>query len=495
MDFLDPRKRRHRKAQLLVGYGLVAIAIGFASVILVYGAYGYGINTKTGDVIQNGLLFVDSKPGGADIYLNSKSQHSTTSARLVLPAGTYNLALKKTAYYDWQRTFTLPEHAIARYVYPFLYPLKPTSITLKVYSAAPPLTTESLDRKWLLVQLPTTSGTVIFDEYDLGNLAALNNVLTLPASLLTTANQAGSSLSVVEWASDNRHVLLKHDYPGGPEFIIFDRQDPTKSLNLNKLLSINPSQVALKNKKIDQLYVYDQPSIILSVADVAKATVTPLLKQVLAFKSSGSDLISYITDQGASTGQLVARIWEAGKSYSFNTFSSGATYLLDEAQFQDHWYYVAGSDTATRINIYKDPLSGLKDPAISKAVPLLSLRGQGASQLSFSTNARFISLQAGSKFAVYDLETQTNYQYSLAESLEGPMHWMDGHRLIGQSAGQVLAMDYDATNKHLLVPTVNNDGGYFDSSYNHLITTAQVPGSDSVALNSVDLRAGADLPR
>jgi hypothetical protein len=67
MDFLDPRRFRKQKIRLMVGYILIAVAIGLGTVILVYGAYGYGINTKTGDIVQNGLLFVDSKPGGADI--------------------------------------------------------------------------------------------------------------------------------------------------------------------------------------------------------------------------------------------------------------------------------------------------------------------------------------------------------------------------------------------------------------------------------------------
>jgi hypothetical protein len=106
MDFLDPRKKRAHHIRLMIGYCLVAIAIGLGTVVLVYSAYGYGVNTKNGDIVQNGLLFVDSKPGGANIYLNNKSVNQTTSARLILPAGDYDLALKKTGYRDWERKFS-----------------------------------------------------------------------------------------------------------------------------------------------------------------------------------------------------------------------------------------------------------------------------------------------------------------------------------------------------------------------------------------------------
>ena len=82
-------------------------------------AYGYGFNTKTGGVVENGLLFVDSKPGGATIYLNGQNQNETTSARMVLTGGAYDLSLKKDGYIDWQRRTTVSEHSVLRMVYPF----------------------------------------------------------------------------------------------------------------------------------------------------------------------------------------------------------------------------------------------------------------------------------------------------------------------------------------------------------------------------------------
>jgi hypothetical protein len=259
MDFLDPRKYRRQKITLMVGYVLIAIAIGLGTIVLVYGAYGYGINTKNGDIVQNGLLFVDSKPGGADIFLNNKSINQTTSARLVLPAKDYDILIKKTGYRDWERKFTLDEHTISRFVYPFLFPNKPVTATLKNYLGQPPLFMQSPDRHWLLVQIPDpASKTVTFDEYDTNDFTKPSVPVTLPTALLTKTASATSTLTEVDWSSDNNHVLLRHDMPEGNEFVILDRNSPEKSVNVNKTLSINPLQVAFKNKKADQLYVYMQ---------------------------------------------------------------------------------------------------------------------------------------------------------------------------------------------------------------------------------------------
>lgn len=495
MDFLDPRKKRTHKIRLIVGYVLVSIAIGLGTVILVYDAYGYGINAKTGDIIQNGLLFVDSKPGGANIYLNGRSQNANTSARLILPAANYQLTIKKSGYRDWQRIFTLTEHSISRYVYPFLFPAKPVPKTLKTYPGNQGLVSASPNRQWLLVQTAATSlSSVNFDQYDTTNLGLPAKPIALPNSLLISPWRAGDSLVEVEWAADNNHLLFQHIYAGGSEFIIIDRNTPANSVNINKLLGVSPSQVALRNKKIDQIYIFNQATGDLQIGDITRATLAPpIIKKAAAFKSYGADLISYVTD-GSTTGQAAARIWDNGSIYPLNEFSTGSKYLIDAAQFQGHWYYVAGSDTSDRLNIYKDPLDSLKNPSIKKASPMIALRISGVTNLSFSFNTRFIGAQAGQKFTVYDIESQTSYKYTTAAPLSGAAHWMDGHRWLSVSGGNVFIMDYDNINQQSLVPTSLPQGAFFSQDYNRLFTTIPAAGG-TFSLQTTDMRAGSDLPK
>ncbi len=494
MDFLDPRKTRARKIQLIVGYVLVAIAIGLGTVILVYGTSGYGVNTKTGDIVQNGLLFVDSKPGGASIYLNNKSINSTTAARLVLPAANYNLKLAKTGYRDWQRSFQLNENTISRYVYPFLFPQKPVITPIKTFSSAPPLLTESPDHHWLLAQDPAAAG--IFDEYDTSNVAKPVVALQVPAGILTDAGAAGSALKLVEWSTDNNNLLLQHSFAGGSEFVVFNRADPAKSFNVNKLFDINPTLVALRNKKADQLYIYQQDGGTLALGNVGNGTVAAaFLRHVLAFKPYGNDIVDYVTGENVAAGQAQARIWNKDKSYPLYTFAAGTKYLLDTASYSGNDYYAAGSDTGGRVNVYKNPLDQLKNPSIGKALPSFFLKADGATKVSFSDNARFVALQGGQNFGVYDFETGDRYEYTLKPPLDGPLQWMDGHRLISSSSNQIFVTDYDSTNQQTLAPTSTALGGYFSNDYNQLYTIAPVANSSSITLEHIDMRAGVDLPK
>jgi hypothetical protein len=497
MDFLDPRRKRAHSTRLMIGYVLVAIAIGLGTVVLVYSAYGYGVDTKTGDVVQNGLLFIDSKPGGANIYLNKKSINQTSSARLVLPAGDYDLLLKKAGYRSWERKLTLDEHSIARYVYPFLFPVKPVTASLKTYTSAPPLFTESPDHRWVLVQTPPTAEKPAnFDEFDINSLTKPPLAVQLPAGVLTNTALPGSALKEVEWSTDNNHLLLLHTFAGGSEFIVLDRNDPPKSFNVNKLFGVNPTKVALRDKKIGQLYIYQKDGGIVSLGNTDNGILAaPILRHVLEFKPYGNNIINYVTDTNVPAGHVQARIWDNGHSYPLYTFQAGNKYLIDTASYSGHTYYVAGSSGSERINLYKDPLNDIRNPAVKKALPMLTLQADGANKVSFSDNARFIALEGGQNFAVYDLETDGHYSYTLKTPLAAQPEWMDGHRLIAASQGSVFVMDYDATNQQLLVPTATSLGGFFNRDYNQMYTLAPSGGSGSVSLERVDMRADTDLPK
>ena len=492
MDFLDPRKRRAHSIRLMVAYLLLAVAIGLGGYLLLKAAEGYGVDPKTGSVIQNGLLFVDSNPDGADIYINDDLQQSKTSARLILPVGDYKLTIKKDGYRIWERSITLNERSVARYVYPFLFPLEPQPEPIKTYPKNPPLITQSPDRRWLLVQRPgVAGGSIVFDEFDTANFNKAPRSLAIPTGVLSSLTS--STLTEVEWSTDNKNLLLHHTYKGGDEFIIFDRDVPAQSLNVNEQFNIAPSQVALRDKKIDRLYVLTQKSGDLQIANTGNSRLSPLLGDVLAFKPNGANLITYVTSKTASSGNVVSRIWDGSRSYSLYTFKAGQHYLVDMAQFQGDWYYVAGSSQDERVNVYKNPLDSLKNPAVARATPMLSLNINGASKVSFSNNTRFIAAQAGQRLSVYDLEIQSASRYSLHNKLSSDLHWMDGHRLIGTSNSKVFAIDYDSINQQILVPTNYSRGGFFDSDYEQLFTT--VTTKDGVVLQRVDMRAGADLPR
>ncbi len=492
MDFLDPRKRRARRIRLLISYFVMSAAVLVGTTVLVYSAYGYSFNTKSGDITQNGLLFVDSKPSGAQIYLNGKILNQASGARLNLPNGSYNLRLAKAGYNDWQRPFVLKPHSIVRFVYPLLLPKTPVVSSLQVYGAPPGLISQSPDHHWLVVQPPPASAALSLDIYDATALDQPKQVLGFPTGLFT--NLAGGGLREVEWSSDNRHLLVAHDTGRSSEFVLLDRISPADSVNLNDFFGVAPSQVALRDKKFNQFYLFDQTAQTIRTANLNdRSPGGVLISHALSFKSYGPDLITYATDRNEPAGKTMIKLANRGKSYNLMEVARAPVYLMDAAQFQGHWYYAIGSSAQSRLNIYKDPLNNLANQAIARAVPLLYLELASPQSVSFSTNDRFIGAQGAAGFATYDIETDSKYSYSLQLPLSGPLSWLDGHRYVGLSQGNILVVDYDGTNPQLVGASLLNTGGYLDPGSSHLFAPTSRDGS-TVELQSIDLRAGPDLP-
>ncbi len=495
MDFLDPKKKRAHRIRLMIGYVLMAIVIGIGTVILVYEAYGFGYNRETGQVVQNGLVFIDSSPVQSEIYINGQKHESSTDARLVLPSNQYKFELKRSGYHDWQRSLYLEAGSLERLVYPILIPTSFSPKSVAGVALADALYSQSPDRRWLVIQAPASQPLSLgFELYDTSvKPSPQNSSLQLPASIIKAD---GGKLAEVEWSSDNKHLLLKYSSTAGDEFIILDREEPARSVNLNNLFSAKPTSVALKDKKTDQLYIYNQAGGGLSVANVAQRAVSqPFLQKVLAFKPYGNDIVSYIAEGAPEAGTVKAMVWEKGQNYSFQTLLAGEAYIIDQARFDGHWYYVFGSNKQDRVAVYKDPVDAIKHQSKKIANPMLSLNIANAQSASFSSNARFISVQSGQNFAVQDLDLNETFKYKVDSPIAGKMRWMDGHRLIGISAGKVTMMDFDGINRHLLVNSNLSAGAFFDRDYKQMyVSTADGTAPSATILQRIALYSESDMP-
>ncbi|MEO8784810.1 MAG: PEGA domain-containing protein [Candidatus Saccharimonadales bacterium] len=496
MDFLDPRKKRALRHRLIAGYFLIGIAIGLVSLILIFQSYGYDLDRKTGAIIQNGLLFVSASPEPADIYLNNELFKTQSNARLVLPSAVYKLELKRSGYRPWQKTVSLAGGSIDRLVYPFLFPVKLDATDQKTYPVAPTFASQSPDRHWILVQPADHPDQ--FDVFDTTDFTKPPTVITLTAGLLPTASQ--HHLQLVEWSTDNRHVLLKDTYAGGSQFIMVDRQVPASSYNVNTTFKTSPTTVALHDKKFDQLYLYDKAAQTLSLGLQSDASLKLVASHVLAFKSYGNDILMYATDQEALTGQTRIVYQDKNGSFSLNQVVSGNQYLLNLAQYNGDWYVADGSAADGRIYIYKNPQAIIEHPSgSSQLYPLTVLRVDNPTWMEFSANTQFLAVESGSKFVVFDAERGRNYRYSLPVSLDPAStddgaaphaNWMDDGRLIVNSGGKMFVTDYDGLNQQTLTANLPGMPALFNRDYTLLYNMApavKTPGQ--FALTRTDLIA------
>ncbi len=497
MDLLDPKKRRIHNIKLAIGYILIAIAIGMTTILLLYTAYGYGLHK--GQVIQNGLVFVSSTPDGSKVSLNGQ-QRGTTGERLFLQAGSYTMKIERDGYRTWQRALTVEGGTVEHFDYPFLFPTSLHTSAMQTYASTPGLATQSPDRRWILVEQPDKFGT--FDMYDVKDPKNRTTAtVAIPDSALTAVT-GDQPLKLVEWSNDNKHVLIQHMYSGSSEYIMLDTQDPTQSVNLTKTLNLAPTAaLTLLNKQFDKYFVYDTKSQALGTTSISTPTLTPMLTHVLAFKTYNTNIVLYVTDQGASRGQVDVKLFQNNKSYLIRTLPTDTAYLVNLAQYSGSWYVVAGAVHDNRVFVYQDPISVLSQGAGSILIPNTVLRVNQPDYLEFSANTQFVVAAHANQFAVYDAEYDKTYAYTIDAPFDAPQPhatWMDGDRLMYVSNGKLVVFDYDSTNLQTLMP---DDPGYlpfFDQNYHYEYGLATSPATDKapaqLQLDNTALLTTADLP-
>jgi len=498
MDILDPKKQKAHAVRIIIGYVLIAIALLLAATILLYQAYGFGLNGN-GKVIQNGLVFVSSSPSSADIYINGKKESDQTNTRLLLSSGQYTVQLKRAGYSDWRRAITVEGGSVERFDYPFLFPTSLHATDVKQYSGVQ-LATQSPDRRWLVMHAAATSGT--FDVYDLKDPKALAKnmqTVTLPATAFTTpTDTSGQTWALEQWSTDNRHVLLKHSFKkdGQPvyEYVLMDRTDATKSVNLTATLGVNPTKIELRDQDYDHYYLYDATARTVTTADLKNPTPQAFLTNVLAFKSYGSDLMTYIApDEKDAT--KVSVIWQQdGKKNIIRSLPAGTTYTLNFTKYSGDWYVAAGNAAEGKVYVYKNPLNMLKEQKVT--VPVRVLKVPGVDYAAFSTSDRFIMAEHGSQFAVYDAENDKSYAYTLDSSVDAPQAhatWMDEARIMLVSNGKVTVFDFDDANKRTLLSASAEFLPFLSSNYSYMYTLTPTTPSGESTLQQIPLRTTADL--
>jgi hypothetical protein len=477
MDFLDPKQRRSHNIRLIIGYVLLAIALGLALRILIYQANG--LSVKDGKVVQNGFVFVSSSPSSAKINLtgqaNGQTYNDTTNTRITAQSGTYTLRLSRTGYRDWQRSLTVQGDSIEHIDYPLLVPQTLNTAKLTDYNAPPPLSTQSPDRRWILNQQPGVSGAA-FDVYDLKDnkkVSSLKTSITVPTSLFGINQDGAQSLELVEWSNDNDHVLLRHVVGDQSEYVLVSHKAPETSINLTKQLQLTATAtLTLQDKKFDHYFVLDPASsgALSTIAlDGTKATpAVPVLTDVIAFKSYGTDTILYATNTGASADKVAVRMLQDGKSYTIRQVAKSPTYLLELSRYSNHWYAAVGVASENHVYEYKDPVEALQADPSQSLMPVDVMKVTAPNYVAFSDSSQYVAVENGQDFSVYDAENDRSHTYHVNKPLDAPqVHatWMDGYHLRMVSGGTVTMFDFDGTNIQSLEPALPGYLPFFDTGY------------------------------
>jgi hypothetical protein len=491
MDYVDPEKMKQHRILLFVGYILVSVAIVIAALVLFYQASGgYGVDSN-GSIVQNGFLYLSSHPRSAQIYLNGAPNSNQTSSRLYIPGNVYKVELRRPGYNSWRRTISLDGASVEHFDYPLLFPTKLVSNPIDTVTGTPAIGSQSLDRRWLLVSQADSS--LNYSVYDLKSPTKTPVTISLPPGVVH--GSGAQTWKVAEWADDNKHVLLQHNYDGGVEFILLDRESPELSVNLNDTLSAAPVAITLNNRKYDQYYIYNADKT-LQTATLRDVTPVTVVDHVLGYHTYSNDTILYATEVGAAAGKTVIKLKVADQTYTIRSVTASDSYLVNLTQYAGTLYVICGSHADERVYVYKDPVSQIKARTNHLAVPIQVLHVSAPTYVSFSDSTQYVMAENGTQFAVYDILNKHGYNYTMTAPLDAPQvhaDWMDGDRLDYVSGGKVLVFDYDQANQRMLTASSAQYLPVFAPDYSYLYTLQRAASSDErTAIMQTSLLAPTD---
>lgn len=472
MDFLDADKKRAHKIRLIIGYVLIGMIVGLVTLILVFQSYGYDLDRKTGSIIQNGLLYIGASPEPADIFLNNKQVSSQRNEKLVLPSDVYTIQLKRNGYRTWKRTLSLAGGTIERVTYPWLFPAKLVTASQRTYTSMPSLVSTTPDRTRIVIEKPDK-----YNEFEVIDSLDPKKAVTsfvVPETVFTNPGQG--NLVLVKWSTDNRHMLIKHVYEGGDEFVMVDRTTPANSYNVDKTFARNPTAVEMRDNHFDHLYLFNKDAKIIEYAEQKTPNeIATTLTNVLDFKSYGTNLILYASDLNAPAGKVNIKVHDDDGEFQLRSITASPKYLLNLAQYNGHWFVAAGGAGDQRVFVYKDPFPIIKKQSKDLLFPITALRLANPQWLEFSSSTQFLAAEDGSQFSVYDAEYDRTYKYDTKltpASLDGHAAWMDGNRLVLISNSKTNIFDYDGMNNQTLTSTTPNLPVMFDRDYKYLYNVA-----------------------
>ena len=96
-------KRSDRIMRAIAFYFASALFLVLLPIILSY-ALGYQIDYRDLKIYKTGILYVESRPSGAAIYLNGNKYPDVTPARIEeLKPGGYNVVVRREGFYPWEK--------------------------------------------------------------------------------------------------------------------------------------------------------------------------------------------------------------------------------------------------------------------------------------------------------------------------------------------------------------------------------------------------------
>ncbi len=459
-------KRRQPLVRTAV-YSIMTLSVIVIVTLLMLVVLGYSFNQKDGRLEQGGLLQFSSMPTGATVTLDELTLGTRTNTKATVDAGSHSVSFDRSGYRTWKKTITIKPGQIGWLNYARMIPstVKPqaqrTFTTLADSLASP-------GHKWLLLQEAVDQPQ--FELADIQGDSVRYTTVTLPvASYTAPTSDAAQFFELVSWSQNEEAVLIKHTYDETKtEWLLMDRDEPQKTVNISAALGIQPSKIVFAGTGHRLLFV--QTDDIVRRVNMDDLTLSrPLASQVESFNKFDDKLITYVTtsdDAGKRTVGYASTDIE--QPVALQTFPADGQPLqaVLKVYFNKRYLSVAHGQSLTIKSGDLPTLSNKGDLRLYAQATIPA----GLTQLSVSSNGRFVMSELPDGYATYDLELMKydKTTWTTLAAAQRPLQWLDDYIIWSDNGGQLRIYDFDGANQQNIMTVaegydagISPNGKYF----------------------------------
>ncbi|MBJ58857.1 hypothetical protein CL689_00330 [Candidatus Saccharibacteria bacterium] len=451
--------RKPSKKQLLIQRTIIFAIMVLSVTVIVAGTVlfilGYRIDGTNGRFEQGALVQFDSQPNGATVSIDGISTGSQTASKRSVLAGEHAFLITKDGYRPWERTISVEAGTLTWLDYVRLVPTTLDKKTVRSYEEVSDVEAAP-DRQTIIVQ--RRDDRPEFDLVDIRSQEVRSTNVRLPDDVLTQADDVQHRYELDEWDASGRYILVRHFYGDSSEWVVFDTENVSESVNVTRLLSIGLSDLQFASTNGNVLYGLSDG--VVRKLDLRNATISAgLASQVESFDMYETSIFTYIGRDASNRDIRVAGLYRDGDRSPhiiMSTEDEAVPLRIDTARYYGDDYIVVSEGLEVTVLGGSYPASGQSTASTLDEVTTFTLSSQ-PEQLNFSPDGDYILARSGLSVVTYEIEHDrlNRAEVETSESKSRSLQWLDAAHLSATYDGHLSMRDFDGTNVHVIMPIVN----------------------------------------
>lgn len=426
-------------------YALMSGSVIIIVSLLMLAVLGYSFKDR--QLQQGGLLQFASIPSDATVTLDQVALSSRTPTKTTADAATHHVVMNRDQYRTWQKSISLRPGMIGWFSYTRLVPEKLKTEKLRTMPSLAGVLA-SPDRKWLamLEDASKVSLTIANVQNDKVEYPALQ----LPPDLATAPTPGkAQTFALASWSQNGQSILMHHTYDDGKvEWLVVDRDNPARSLNITRQLGVTASKVVFAGRDGRTVFALSDGALRrLNLND--QVISRPLAGNVQDFSVYDPDTVVYNTLTDPITKQRsVGYVREDMKAaQQLGTYADDSQAIkIAMSEYFDKRYVATAHGSSMQITTGGLPREG--DRGSQRTVATLALPGP-IERLSMSSNGRFAIAETAGQYVVYDLELMKTNTTKLMNTpgTARPLKWVDPFMAWYDGGGILRLYEFDGANQ------------------------------------------------